>query len=262
MNTKAIHRTTSRLIVLVILTLLLTGCVKAEVLVDLKPNGSGTLSMSIGLTSEAKSMLSSQGSDIDTIFDGLISDESSQDKIQVEKWADGEYEWAKAGRDFENVEQITQLLDDNTMFNQFSVTQEKSFFQTKYLVDAEFAPLSADTSGSDASSFGMDAAAFIELRFMMRMPGKILETNGYPDKDNPNLISWTAKGDQPVSITATATAMNWTNIGLLLGGILLVVVAAVGIPYFQKRKKAQAEAGSVIESDQDEKVDPSPSINY
>ncbi|HWR65235.1 MAG TPA: hypothetical protein VN364_03875, partial [Bellilinea sp.] len=231
--------TITRFAISIALAILLTGCVKAEVLVDLRPNGSGTLSMSIGLTSEAKSMLSSQGSDIDTIFDGLISDDSSKDQIQVEKWVDGEYEWAKAGRDFENVEQITQLLDDNTMFTQFSLTQKKGFFQNQYTLNAEFAPLSADTSGSDASAFGMDAAAFIELRFITRMPGKIIESNGYPDKDNPNLISWTAKGGQPVSIKAESAATNWVNLGLVLGGAVLLIAVIFGITYSRKRKKQQ-----------------------
>src|SRR4030095_4628631 len=104
---KKIKRTTILCIVGIIATLGLTGCFKGEVSVDVKPNGSGILSLAIGMTQQAKALASSQGTDpLQDINKSLANGASTAKDVKVTTWIDGDYEWTKAEKVFASPDEI------------------------------------------------------------------------------------------------------------------------------------------------------------
>src|SRR5436190_1196533 len=135
-----IKRTLILCIVGVVATVGLTGCFKGEVSVDVKPNGSGILSLAIGMTEQAKALVASP-------------------------------------------DEINKALSGNELFNRFVLTRSHGLLRDEITLDAEFAPMNSNASGNDS---GVDPSAFIKMTFSARLPGKIIETNGLTDINDPN----------------------------------------------------------------------------
>ena len=98
------------------------------------------------------------------------------------------------------------------------------------MFDGELAPFS-DNAGT-GTGVQIDPAAFIQMRFALRLPGKIIETNGISDSSDPNRMVWTMMGKQSVHMSARSVTWNWINIAILggIGGIFFLS-ATVGVGY-------------------------------
>ena len=215
-----------------IATIGLTGCVKAEISVDVKQNGSGTLSMAIGITQQAKALASNQGSDpIQEMKKAFAESTGEAQDVKVTTWIDGDYEWAKAEKEFANLDEINNAFTENKAFNKFFLARNRSLFRDEFMIDAEFAPL--DGGSAAGNDFGVDPSTVIQLSFSLRLPGKIIETNGLRDKNDPNRIVWDVESKQAVSIKARSMSWNWINIFIIAGLLLLFgIVALGGVGYF------------------------------
>ena len=227
-----------------IATIGLTGCVKAEISVDVKQNGSGTLSMAIGVTQQAKALASNQGSDpIQEMKKAFAERTGEAQDVKVTTWIDGDYEWAKAEKEFANLDEINNVFTENKAFNKFFLARNRSLFRDEFIIDAEFAPL--DGGSAAGNDFGVDPSTVFQLSFSLRLPGQIIETNGLRDKNDPNRIVWDVESKQAVSIKARSMSWNWINIFIIAGLFLLFgVVALGGVGYFvyarsKKNKKVE-----------------------
>src|SRR5258706_9740394 len=172
----------------IITTIGLTGCFKGEIAVDVKQNGSGILNLAIGMTQQAKVFAASQGTDpFQDINKSLGNGTDTPKDVKVTTWIDGDYEWTKAEKEFANLDEINKVLNGKKLFNNFSLTRSHSLLRDEFTLQAEFAPLNSNTSGNDS---GVDPSAFIQMSFSARLPGKIIETNGLTDINDPNRIVW------------------------------------------------------------------------
>lgn len=243
-----IKRTFSLLIVGIITAIGLSGCFKGEVSVDIKPNGSGIISASIGMTQQARSLVASQGSDpFQDIKKSLADETGATQNVKFTTWIDGDYEWAKAEKEFTHLDEISKILSDNKFFNNFSIIRKRGLIQDQFTLEAESAPLNSNTSGNDS---GVDPSAFIQMSLSARLPGKIIETNGIRDINDPNRIVWNIASKQSVSIKARSTVWNWFNILVITGFLLLIGgVAVSGVTYFvyaQSQKSKNFNTGRPI----------------
>lgn len=214
--------------VLLMIVMGTSGCFKADISVEVKANGSGVLGIAIGMTEQAKALLSSQGAgDPFQSMQDQISQQNGQEAadLEVTRWVDGDYEWMKAERPFSNVEEINALMAENQMFNRFSLTRNHGFLQDEYVLDAELNKI--NDQASSGASLDIDPSTFIEVTFSASLPGKIVESNGVADAADPNRLTWTAQGEQTVPIQARAMVWNW----LVILAIVLVIglIAALGI---------------------------------
>jgi len=208
---------------LLILSFGLSGCFKGNISVDVKANGSGVVSIAFGMTQQAKALISSQDTNPLQDIEQSMSDESGSTPtdVKVTKWMEGDYEWTKAEKEFKNLDEINKVILNRSLFNHFSLTRNRGIFQDKFILDAELDALNSDIPSDDS---GIDPSAFIETSFSTRLPGKITETNGFIDANDPNLVKWNIEGYQTVSVKATSVTWNWLNIfGILVGGFLFVL---------------------------------------
>ena len=227
MRTRNIRRTVSLWIIGIIAIVGLTGCFKADVSIDVMPNGSGNLSFAFGMTQQAKTFFSTnQNTDpLQEINKNLGNGIGASPDVKLTSWIDGDYSWTKAEKKFADPEEVNKILGgDKKLFNRFSLTRSHGLLRDEISLDAEFAPLD-DGSIKDLK---LDPSAIIQMTFSARLPGKIIETNGLRDINDPNRVVWTMASKQPVSIHARSGAWNWPVIFALSGFLLFLGVVAVG----------------------------------
>jgi hypothetical protein len=228
------------LFVLICLVLLGTsGCFKANVALEVKADGSGIMGASFGLTQQAKALLSSNGEDPFQSLEKNLAQQNSQmvSDTPATRWVDGDYEWMKVEKGFQNLDEINQALNGNSMFDRFSLSRNQGFFQSEFVLDAEISQLNDQVS--DPNSMGIDPATFMDIKFSAKLPGKIVDSNGFADVNDPSLLTWTAQGNQSVPVKVRTVAWNWLNIILVLGGVLLLLGLGVGVIVFALYKSSR-----------------------
>jgi hypothetical protein len=209
-----------------VLLLGLSGCFKAEVSIDVKPNGSGIMSFAIGMTQQAKAFVASDDTDpAKAVKQTLATGDSAPEDVKVMSWIDGDYEWTKAEKEFANLDEINNALHGNKLFNNFSLTRNHRLLRDEYILEAELVRIDSNSSGNN---FNVDPAAFIQMSFSARLPGKIMETNGLQDVNDPNRMVWNVASKKAVAIHARSVTWNWVSISAIAGLILLFGVVAVG----------------------------------
>lgn len=213
-------------ILLFMLSFGLTGCFKGNFSVDVKPNGSGVVSVSFGMTQQAKALSSSQGTNPLQDIEQSLSNGSgvAPTDVTVTNWMEGDYQWTKAEKKFKSLDEINKVALDRSLFNNFSLIRKRGVFQDEFILDAELGALFDDLPYDNS---GIDPSAFIEMNFSARLPGKLIEANGFIDANDPNLIVWNVEGYRTVSVRASSVTWNWLNIFGILAGVFLFVLFGV-----------------------------------
>jgi len=211
----------------------LSGCFKGNISVEVKPNGSGVVSISFGMTQKAKMLISSQGEnpfqDINQSMSG--EDGSIPTDVKVTNWTEGDYEWTKAEKEFKNLNEINKIFSPKSLFNHFSLTRKRGIFKNEFILDAELSPFSTSSPSSDII---IDPTAFININFSARLPGKITETNGFVNANDPNLVVWNMEGYQTVSVKARSLTWNWLNIfGIFMGSCIFILIGVYALGGFE-----------------------------
>jgi hypothetical protein len=206
----------------------LVGCVQGEVSLDVKKNGSCLYGISLGLTRQALSLVSSlsgNGDPANAIQQLVASQGSFPEGVALHQWYEGDYQWVRAEATAASLDEINQLLLSNHLANSFSLTEKKGFLQNEFLLDAELAPLTG--KALKLGWFTIDPTAVVPIRFTVRMPGRIQETNGILNGSDPSQIAWNIDGDKPVRLHARSVVLNWLNIEIAVGLALVVVIIAL-----------------------------------
>lgn len=230
----------------------LSGCFKGNILVEIKSNGSGVVSIAIGLTQQAKSLLASQGVNPLQEIEESMSDESGNISadVKVTKWMDGDYEWAKAEREFKNLDEINEVILNRTLFDHFSLSRKRGVFQDRFILDAKINALNSDIPSDDSI---IDPYAFIDMSFSAKFPGKIKEANGFVDTNDPNLITWNVEGYQSVSVNATSVTWNWLNIsGISICVFLFVLFSIYSVGGFDSILYARSQIRKPLTQSQEQ----------
>ncbi len=216
----------------------LSGCLKVRMTIDIKPDGSGTVGMALGMTQQAKVLVASQGGDpMQSLTKDLSGSPTNPQDVKVTRWTEGEYEWVQGEVAFRDLNDLNERMSRIGFFESFLVTRQPGIFRDRFILNARLKPLMQVTNTSDTSGFGdVDPSAFIEVQMTVRLPGDVIETNGVFDgKDSTNIL-WTVSSKQTITMQATSEVWNWLNIGiagvtvgfgiLAIGGIALLMIAA------------------------------------
>lgn len=221
MRTNNIKRNILLYTISMIMVIGLTGCFKGNISVDVSWSGSAVASVALGMTQQAQSLIGSQGENPFQDMQKTMADASGKipTGVKVKQWREGDYDWMSATKKFSNLEQVNQMLENKTLFNHFSLTRNRGVFQDEFILDAEFAALGADMPEND---LGLDPTTFINMSFSARLPGTIMETTGFADINDPNLLVWNAQGKQTVSIRARSLSVNWLNVFGIIAGLFML----------------------------------------
>jgi hypothetical protein len=209
--------------------LALAGCVKGDISVDVRENGTGVLSVSLGLTQQAKALLSSQGSTPLQMLEQSMSNgpDSTSADVKIDRWTEGDYEWVKAEKEFKTLAEINADMLKRPLFKHFSLSRRRGVIQDEFILDAELDALNADMPTDYGSP---DAAGIGEINFSARLPGSITETNGFSDAKDPRHFLWSMQSNQTVPIRMRSLVWNWGNIlGMLVVGAVFVALGIFAV---------------------------------
>jgi len=208
-------------LILLCLVLLSSGCVKAQMLLDVHENGLSDMSVALGLTSEAKALMSTQGVNIDQLMNKAFS--NSNKAVTTRQWTDGDYEWTEGTVSSLSIEDVNKRMNDNQgMVKSFNLVQEPGLFKNRFVLDMVLQPF-ANSMGTPNSNQTINPSGMVEFDMLVRLPGKVIETNGVYDQDQ-NALEWMVDYNSPVTIHAVSEVWNWVNIALFGGAVVLIII--------------------------------------
>jgi uncharacterized protein len=252
-----------RLLLLVgLVALTATACqVRTTVGVDVAKDGSGTVTVAVGLDADALGRvpdLDDDGRSTTADLTGLVR----TDDLAAAGWhvtgpadaADDGFVWVRATKPFGTPEEAGQVLAEvagrDGPLRDLRVDRHDSFGRTRFTFEG-----TADLSGG-LEAFGDEGlAAALEGEVLGQDPGAIEAELGRPlsemfslevsaDLPGDSKAAWTPKlGGEPVDLAATGTVRDWWVLALtgvaVACGLALVAVVAVGLV---RRSRATATA--------------------
>ncbi|MCB9107847.1 MAG: hypothetical protein H6633_35705 [Anaerolineales bacterium] len=221
------------------MALLLSGCFKGRIDLQVNSDGSGVYAVSMGLTQEALNLIRAGEDKTEPMQELRRKAEESNLKPEVRQWTDGEYTWTEAKLPFDSPDELNQFVTKADTFEQFSLRQEKGLLKNRYVLDARF---SAPAAEIDTETPLFNPMNFIEMTMSAKLPGEVVETNGVTDI-NTGALSWPLDFNSGTRIYAVSEAWNWFNVGLMgacvvgLGVLALASVGVGGYMYVTKPKR-------------------------
>ena len=223
------RRTWLRFGLLIGLSLLLSGCVKFHITINVEDDGSGTVGAAFGITSQAKALMESQG--IDDPGDeirGYLMREADASDVQEERWIDGDYEWVEYSTPFETLDELNSRVAQTEAFESFQVTEQSGLVNKTFVMDGIITPKFLETQVPD--DIEMDITQVFDVRVAVTLPGEVTETNGMRGPRESNTVWWRIKAGAPIPIHAVSQMRDTKNVRLLaVGGTLLIVLAVVAV---------------------------------
>lgn len=229
-----------RLVITGLVSLALTGCVKARLEIGVKPDGSGTMSVAIGMTQEALSFAGEDGEGVMERLSEEMSGDEDTEEVEIRRWREGNYEWFSTSTSFETLEDLNSRLTDIKEFGSVSVTRERGLVRDRFVLDGEINPLMGDEEAP--GDLLIDPGGFFEFQVVVGLPGEVVKTNGAFMEGSTRML-WTVGNHERLSIHAVSRAWNWTRIALfgaimgLMG--LAAVILVVGLLVFWRKKRGR-----------------------
>ena len=220
-----------------LVTLILTGCVKARLEVEVKPNGSGTMSIAIGATEQIWALAGTSGESAMQALSQEASSDTADVDVTVRRWTEGSYEWVAASRPFSNPDELNALLSEVGGFETLSLTRKRNLIRDRFVLDGEIEPLAAgEEAPEDLLS---DPGSMFEFQMLVKLPGKVTETNGVFSEDRGGLL-WTLGTYEPLSIHAVSQKWNWSRAILIIAlpglAVFGLLILGLGVAYLARSK--------------------------
>ena len=226
------------LILVMVCSMIMTGCIRFSTTVEVKKNGKADISMVVAYQS-------SMGGDSQ-------SDEDIK-KLEEEGWKytdynqDGYtgYEFVKKNVDLKELAKEMQSNGsaDDMNVDQFQITKHGS----DYKIVWDIMNNTDDEDGASTEDYSMYsdtlASAGGYMKFILKLPYKPKNHNATEVSEDGKTLTWDLmkmqKGDK---IEVEFNLFNWTPIVICLIAILVILAGVVGFIFFQQKKNA-APAG-------------------
>jgi hypothetical protein len=210
---------------MLLLALVLSGCIHANTSIVVNSDGSGELTTSIGFPAKFIALMTSK--DIDPVAQLRRSlFRQIGPNVKSDQWNDSEFDWLQLTRPFDTVYELNDVAVKQPYIETFRLQHERHFLKDQFIIDAQFnfdpsynPFLEVMSEGETFSTF--DATAPIDLTVSLRLPGRILESNGNVDNSTRTIL-WETHDSNSVEIYAKSEKWNMSALALT---IILVVLA-------------------------------------
>ena len=223
--------------------LLLCGCVKFHISINVDSDGSGTIGAALGMTSQAKAFIESQdiGDPSDEIR-AYLEREAFGSEVTEERWIDDDYEWVQYSAPFENPEDLNARVSATDFFESFELTEHAGLVNKTFVLDGVIS--TGFLESQVPNDVDIDVTQIVDMRLVVSLPGEIAETNGNKGPRESNTVWWRIKTGPPIPIQAVSEVRDAKNVRwLAVGGTLLLVLAAVavvvvGLGVYRQRRRS------------------------
>ncbi len=233
-----------RYCLLVTVALLLCGCVKFHISINVEPDGSGTVGAALGMTSQAKSFIEGQGIDDPAEeIRGYLIREAGMGDFQEERWIEGDYEWVEFSTPFEDLDDLNNRVLQTEIFESFQLTEESGLVNRTFVLDGVITPDFLLAQVPD--DIDVDVTQVIDVRVIVTLPGEIVETSGTRGPRESGTVWWRITSGGPIPLHAVSEMRDSQNVTLLAaGGAVLLVVTAialalVGFGVYRRRQRRE-----------------------
>lgn len=196
----------------------LSGCMRIGVGVEMKSNGTASLSAMYAMSSDycTEEDLADEGHEVKTFnIDG-------KDYIG--------YEYTEDYDSFDELSQNLTALSENgtSLFTSAKADKKRRLFTSVYTFDAVMPPL----LGDDAAEYGDMASGMIAVDFTLKMPGAVKYCEGGTINDDGS-IRFTVDPAKECTFSCESSELNFVNIFI----IIAVVIVVIGVIIVTASKK-------------------------
>jgi hypothetical protein len=229
-------RTVAKVAAVGALALLLTGCIKLNI--DLQLNTDDTVSGSMIFAFD-KQLLELTGQSADDVLGSSAPLPTDQPGVSSKPYDDGKY----VGQEitFDSVP-LTEFSTGDT--ESLNIVREGDTFKVTGTLDLSGG---TDTGGLPTDQATQDLLAGAEIQVSVTFPGPVQDANGQIDG---NTVTWNPKVGESLQIQATGSAIesssggSTTTILLIVGGVVVVlIIVLVVVMMSRKRKGPEVAAG-------------------
>ncbi len=239
---------TYKLSFVILLSLVLSGCITTNTSIVINSDGSGELTTSMGFPSKFIALMSSKGIDpVSELRRSLFRQVGR--KVKFEQWNDSEFEWLQLIRPFDSVDELNDFTGKQPFVESFRFQHQRHFLKDQFIIDAQFSfdqssnPF-LDVMSEDQTFSNFDTAVPIDSEISLRLPGRILESNGSYDKATKTIL-WESNDSNTVEIHARSEKWNMLSIALTIAlavvAIVLIAVIVILLMRIRKKRKPPAE---------------------
>ena len=226
-------------LLLLLLALGSAGCmdvrVEAQVTIDVQPNGSGSFSAAMGMSRGLRGMLEGRDGDPMLMFTRSLSREGQV--ISLREWNDGELEWVEGSVPFRDLKELNEQMQGNELISDFALTKQKSLLKDRFVLDAVVNPVIEQTEDSL-----FDPSRFLDFQVIVRLPGEVVETNGFYDLSSQG-VTWSINGKEQQTLHAVSEMKSWSNLSILLWlssvslSLFLMGAGILAVVWSKRRKR-------------------------
>jgi len=266
------RRTGTFLLRMTLAALALTGCIKTKVSMEIKPDGSGSVTTLIGFPAAMMSMATEAapelGQDPMQELEQMVKDQLGE-TVSFRRYTEGEYEWIEAAQSFANLDELAKIMTDGQGVEDFSAEKEETFFRDRYTLDFRMSLQNeqlgldpATLQGAEELGLGLDPAELFDVQVAARLPGRVAETNGTYNEETGEIV-WSGSTSGVIEVHAVSEAWNLGNLAIIAGAAGLVVLILGGGVVFllvrSSRKRAkQGRKASAAPASPARKASPAP----
>ncbi len=258
---RSILRSTAVVGLLLTLALSLTGCVHLDRNVALNSDGSGTYTLTMGLSEQLVSMA---GDQISTSMDQFGAKVKSQGG-SYRHYDDTGYSYWSYTRPFKSIDELNQLAQESPQSganlgagaplpvaptspsqDTLHFSEQSGFLSNTFHVTGHMSmvmptpPSSSDTGMPDVSQYLKD----MRESFSITMPGSLTSHKG--GVVNGNTVTYTVHYGEETDIDVVGGGLNTALLLPIGGGVLVVVLLIVGgVIFWRMRGGKRAEQPSV-----------------
>lgn len=225
------------------LVVLLTGCLKLDMQLDVQADDTVDGSVVFAVN---KDVLSLTGGSFADLIGEQTPFPSDMEGVTSEEYEDGEFTGQRYN--FEGVP-ISEFNSDPADPDGLRITHEGDTFVVQGALD-----LSQDLgglSGVTGATGPFDPAQMMgsaQLRIAISFPGKVTQANGEIDG---NTVVWEPRFGERQELQATASAVasggdNWTLVFILLGIAAVAIIAAIIVLMNRRKKAAEGAAAPTV----------------
>jgi hypothetical protein len=248
-----------RALLALLVVVALAGCqIRTEVGIEVDDDGSGRVSVSVGLDDDAMARVPG------------LEQELRLDDLRATGWeitgptpeADG-FTWIRGSKPFDTPEEAGRVLAEvagtEGPFRDFALTRDRSFARTAFGFrgtvdftgglesfgdDALAATLDGEPLGEDVAAIEERIGAAIDeaftFRIAVRMPGDLTSSNAPTRADNGAVWEPRLSEAGPIELAAESEVTRTTTIGLLAAAAVAAVAAVavlVGVPWRRRWRR-------------------------
>ncbi|MGD2105792.1 MAG: hypothetical protein PVJ55_11850 [Anaerolineae bacterium] len=137
MTTAAASNRSKAIIALILAALVLTGCVKARVEIEVERDGTGTMAVAMGMTQQALSWAGEDGKGVMERLSQEVSGDDDADDVTVRRWTEGNYEWFATSTSLTDLDDLNSRLAEIEMFRNLALTRERGVLRDRYVLDGQ-----------------------------------------------------------------------------------------------------------------------------